>query len=78
MGPHEPGKATADLPVAARTSAHLETVLAELTDGQIAERVAGFESVLAGLPDNDETMRPTLTALIAALTAELGERERNA
>lgn len=80
MGPHEPGRATADLPIAARTSEHLEEVLAGMTDDEVAERIAGFESVLAGLPDDDETMRPTLTALRDVLEVELAvrERERNA
>lgn len=77
MGPHpNAGKARADLPVAARTTEHLNAVLAGLSDEQLEERIAGFESMLAALPAGDETMRPTIETLRDVLAVELAVRER--
>lgn len=69
-------KQRADLPVAKRTTDHLTAALAMLTDAQIADRIIGFETMLAELPADDDTMRPTITTLRDVLAVELAVRER--
>ena len=76
LGPHPHVKERADLPVAARTTEHLNAVLAGLSDAQLEDRVAGFESMLAALPDDDETIRPTVETLRNVLVVELAVRAR--
>jgi hypothetical protein len=75
MGPMEPGRA--DLPVAARTTDHLERALADLTDAQVSDRLAGFDAMLAELPADDDVMRPTIEALADVLAVELAVRQRS-
>jgi len=70
-----PGKATADLPVAARTVEHLQAALDALRDDEMAERIAGYGQMLAELPADDDTMRPTIEALRDVLAVELRARQ---
>lgn len=74
MGPYPPLKLVADLPVAARSTDHLREVLAELSDAEVAARMVGFRDVLADLPADDDTMRPTVAALHGILASELAAR----
>lgn len=57
------------------SAAHLKSVFDELDDDELAERLEGFRAMLAELPDDDDTIRPTVADLASAIEAELRERE---
>ena len=76
MEPHpEVVKMRADLPIAARTTVHVAEVLAGMSESQLYEQIAGYDTVLAQLPVDDDTMRPTVQALRDVLAVELVVRE---
>lgn len=76
MGPDLPDRMGTAPRVSQRTN--LRAVFAGFTGEQLAERLAGFDEMLAQLPADDDTMRPSVQTLRDAVEAELATREGEA